>query len=176
MIILRTPLGEAPRAVDGAILLIAVAEPVVVPETVSPPPETEIAAQIEAPQVEAPSVDVQPDMAAASQACTLTEDVQAALRVSEAIPEAIQKIPATARSVANSLMLWDGTWARAAAIGGEAVLAPIQQVVKARILLAPAACRSVLITGPRLMLVPDGAGSVVLAFGSGVWNWNQVLG
>lgn len=166
------PPGLAGAAAERPALIVsAVADPALLPETVPAPVVAEIVATVAAPEI----TIAEPPQPGAVGDCALTADVEAALQQSAAIPAAVVRIPATARSVANSLLLWDGSWTSAAAIGGPAALVPIQQVVKARILAASAACRSLPITGPRLLVVPDGGGSIVLAFGSGQWRWDQLL-
>jgi hypothetical protein len=160
-----SPPGQALRVVEVA----AAPVPVVVPPAPPVPVDAAVAVQVEAPVVEtAPEIDL---VGAGPSDCALTDAIQAALRTDSATAQALGKVPPASRSVANAVMIWDGRWAT----GATSALAPIQRIVVASIRAAPAACQAAAITGPRLIMVPDGSGSAVLAFGSGVWSWAQLL-
>ena len=144
----------------------AVAAPVVaVPTSVELP----VSVQVEAPLVEA--LATAPAVGPARGDCALIDDIQAALRSDSATAVALSGMPAASRSVANAVMIWDGRWAD----GSAAALGAIQRIVVASIRASPPECQVAAITGPRLIMVQDGAGSAVLAFGSGVWSWAQLL-
>ena len=183
VLLLRAPPAPSRPLLAPAMTVTTVLDVGVTAET-GPPPETRDIVIA----VAAPDFAVAPDLlpvslaaapGSANAGCELAADVQAALRQSPAVAAAVMHIPVTARSVSNALLLWDGQWAKPAALGGAAALKPIQTVVQASIRAAPADCQREIITGPRLMLAPDvgapAAGAVVLAFGSGNWRWDQLL-
>ena len=183
VLVLRAPAAALSPPLALAMAVTAVPDPGVIAQAAPPPETRDIVIAIAAPDFVVTS-DLQPvSLAAAPGAgdarCELAADVQSALRQSPAVAAAVTQIPVTARSVSNALLLWDGQWAKPAAVGGAAALKPIQIVVQASIRAAPAACQRETITGPRLMLAPDvgapAAGAVVLAFGSGNWRWDQLL-
>ena len=165
------PVAAAPAPPVAALSLIAVAAPAVAPPPALPPI---VESAITTP-VAAPEFAVEPVAAPESAGCELAGDIETALRQNLGVPLAVGLIPATARSVANSLILWNGQWISAGAVGGDAALLPIQRIVRDRISNAPAGCQAATIVGPRLLMVPEGNGMIVLAFGSGVWSWSQLL-
>ena len=164
------PVAAAPAPPVAALTLIAVAAPAVAPPTLPPIVEPVILTPVAAPEFA-----VEPVAATETAGCELASDIETALRQNLRVPVAVSLIPAKARSVANSLILWNGHWISAEAVGGDAALLPIQRIVRDRISNAPAGCRAATIVGPRLLMVPDGSGMIVLAFGSGVWSWSQLL-
>ena len=142
--------------------VVAVAPPPIMtePSPVVAPPEFLVAAD---------------DTAVATEPCELADNVQNALRQDRNISVALARIPLQARSVSNSVLLWDGAWALSASVGGEAAIGPIRASVAAQVRAAPAACRTEMHVGPRLVVLPDERGEIVLAFGSGQWNWEKLL-
>ncbi len=114
-------------------------------------------------------------MAPGGAGCVLTENVQANLRADSSVRQALALIPASARSVSNALLLWDGQWIDASAVGGPAALDPIRVAVAATVRAASADCRKAAVTGPRLLFVDTGSQTQILAFGSGQWTWDQLI-
>ena len=182
MLVLYAPAAPS-RPLAPAMAVTAVPDAGVIAQAAPPPETRDIRISVAAPDFavapELQQVSLAAAPGAAKAGCELAADVQAALRQSPAVAAAVMHIPVTARSVSNALLLWDGQWAKSAALGGAAALKPIQIVVQASIRAAPAACQRETITGPRLMLASDvgapAAGGVVLAFGSGNWRWDQLL-
>ncbi len=106
--------------------------------------------------------------------CALTETIRTALVDDAALRPALAFIPLSARTVANALMIWDSKWSTLPPRQGGVGLTRIRRIVIASVRAAPVACQSEPLTGPRLIIVPDGTGMIVLAFGSGNWAWSQV--
>jgi len=169
--ILQAPAGIARPAPIAVMIASAVPAPRIIPDAAPPPPMTEITASVEAPAIETETAG---DTSLAGP-CELAADVQMALQTGADVSAAVARIPAAARSVSNSLLLWDGEWAAPASLGGAAALGPIRAIVQGRVRAASAACRQAPMTGPRLMVVPEATGAVVLAFGSGQWRWEELL-
>ena len=117
-----------------------------------------------------------PDATIGRDGCELTDSIRAALVASPATPGALAAIPGSARTVANAVMLWDGRWLALPLKAGGNGLNQLRDIVIASIRAAPADCRAAAVSGPRLIFVPDGATTVVLAFGSGTWAWAELLG
>lgn len=171
LLLLQPPLHKSAPAAIPVLTVIALPEPPVLAEAVPPPITTEIVAE-----AAMPDFTISADLpVVGSSPCAIADDIQTALAESPAVASAVDRIPATARSVSNALLLWDGGWAMAGTIGGPMALDPIRAVVQAQIRAAPAVCQQEDITGPRLMLVQRAAGAVVLAIGSGIWRWEQLL-
>jgi hypothetical protein len=171
LLLLRVSAEAARPVVVPTIIMVAIPEPQITAESAAPAIAIESVAHFEAPLFEIDPIS----QTIAAGPCGLTDDVQIALQQDQSVGIAISQIPATARSVSNALLVWDGRWAMPGSIGGDAALRPIQSLVQARIRAAPAACQEEAITGPRLMVVSQDSGVVVLAFGSGVWRWDQLL-
>lgn len=158
---------SAPRAAEAtAMASVQIpAPPVAVP--VAAPPVTEVAF---ATDISAPPVDIAVT-AAGTDDCAMIESLTAALRDDPRTPAALAAVPASARTVANALMLWDGHWIASAAPGA---VERLRGIIVARVRATSSACQAVPVTGPRLVIVPDAGGTIVLAFGSGNWSWAEV--
>ncbi len=157
----------------AAAVLTTYAIPAIVAPVIDPPlVELAVATEIEAPKVETATEEA-PSGAAG---CNITDNIRAALVASPLTRGALAEIPADARTVANAVMLWDGRWVALPPQAGGTGLAQLRKIVVSGILAVPADCRATAIGGPRLIFVPDGASTVVLAFGSGTWAWSELLG
>lgn len=105
-------------------------------------------------------------------ACNLAQDLAEAFAQSPEVQKGIAAIPASGRSVANAVMLWDGHWAEGTQSGGTALLRAL--LVKAVVSSRPE-CLLATNQGPVLFLIPDRQTTVVLAVGSGQWRWVDIL-
>lgn len=170
------PLAPAQPQAALVVSEIAAAAPPSLPVEVTLFP---VSAAVEAPELtETDPAAVPGSLAGLAQAgagCDLGDAVQTRLRSRPEVAAALQRMPRAARSVADAVMLWDGHWIDASAVGGSAALDPIRAAVAAAIRAAPADCRDAKVTGPRLLIVPGALGNQVLAFGSGQWSWAQLL-
>ena len=112
--------------------------------------------------------------AAAGQVCDLGQWLQRALQADAHVQEALTQIPKPARSVANAMMLWDGSWTAPPiqALEGNAAL---RSAMTAGIGAAPQACLSEKMRGPVLIMLNDGTGATLLVVGSGEWRWQDLL-
>ena len=106
--------------------------------------------------------------------CRIAEDITAALQSDATVGAALAMVPPSARSVGNAVMLWEGSWADAAQFGGARVIDPIRRTIVTAIRAAPPVCAASMLTGPRIIVVSNGAATLVLAFGSGSWSWTQL--
>lgn len=107
--------------------------------------------------------------------CDLTPALQAALQNDVRVRDELAQIPRQARSVANAVQLWDGAWIDANAIGGAAIADPLRAAIVAIVSQAPAVCHDQAVLGPRLFAVVDPRGTIVVALGSGLWKWSDLL-
>lgn len=156
--------------------LVEVAAPLSQPATAPPMTEDDIVVDVEVPSYDVVETAAAPSVAAAGPAdCDLTENVASGLRASAAVHAALDSIPHRSRSVANAVMIWNGAWADAGALGGPAQLAAIRDAVVASIRAAPAECREAAVAGPRLLFVASSGSTAILALGSGSWSWDQLL-
>lgn len=122
----------------------------------------------------APAAAASPRALAAGESCQLTQWIQAELQADPAVTTALASIPRGARSVANAIMLWDGAWIETRSITATQI-DPIRQAVVMGVRNAPRACVDEEMRGPLLMAVNDPHGATMLAVGSGVWKWSQLL-
>ena len=106
--------------------------------------------------------------------CAMLEHLQLRLRSDVNALSALHRVPGSARSVANAVQLWDGDWASAASLGGPDVFEPIRDAVVQTVRAAPEGCQTQQVHGPRLIAVPDGAGSIIVSLGSGTWAWKDL--
>ncbi len=117
----------------------------------------------------------QADSQAAGGACDLTGPVQAALQSSEGVTTNLPRIPRGGRSVANAIMVWNTDWVAADAKLDATALATIRDVVAGTIAAASPACRLQPQGGPRLIVLSGVRENTVLAMGSGMWRWQDLL-
>ncbi|MGA9659449.1 MAG: hypothetical protein WBQ60_10165, partial [Asticcacaulis sp.] len=104
--------------------------------------------------------------------CHLTQSLAQIFAQSPEIKQALTDLPASERSVANAVMLWDGGWSPESRTGGRGLLRAL--LIKA-IADARDDCLSQINRGPVLFMVPDTQATVVVAVGSGLWRWGDVL-
>ena len=102
--------------------------------------------------------------------------VKTALATDPLAQRALIALPATDRSVANALQLWDGDWTSQSTNELSDQLAPVRALVVNIIETAPAACRNAQIIGPRFIIVPVQNGAdMVIVIGSGPWRWRDLI-
>ena len=107
--------------------------------------------------------------------CDIADALQQRFMADLTARDEIGHISPAARSVANAVMLWHGAWAAPDALGGAAILDRIKRRVIDGLRSVPAECLPVEIAGPRFILVGDASGTTTLVFGSGRWQWAQLL-
>jgi hypothetical protein len=106
--------------------------------------------------------------------CSPLTAIEAALKAEPAVRSAIMTVPATTRSVADAIVVWNSDWAPVAATS-DAPLGIVYDVVKNTLDMVPLQCLDEPIVGPRLILIDTINGTNVLAFGSGVWRWSDLV-
>ena len=113
--------------------------------------------------------------AASGKPCEIATTLQSLLQTDPAVREALTRIPRDKRSVAGAVMLWKRTWVSADAVGGVTAMEPIQSAIVQAVGAAEPNCRDETVLGPRLFIVGDTRGAIVLALGSGQWRWSDLL-
>ena len=106
------------------------------------------------------------------QACDLTPAVVRDFAQNPVVRQGVAELPAAEKSVANAVQMWDGTWPAETRTGGQALL---RALLVREITAARPDCLRRPNTGPVFFMVPDGAATVVVAVGSGQWNWGQLI-
>jgi hypothetical protein len=106
--------------------------------------------------------------------CRLEAAVGKTLQADERTRSALQRLPRSARSVANAVMLWDGAWVPDGPATAGA-LAALRESISAELAAAEASCRAEVLAGPVFIPVETGGETVVLTLGSGVWRWGQLI-
>lgn len=170
MFAVSTARDSRPAATVMAIEATAVASPIL------PDVEPALVEFAVPPEVAAPSFESASALSATGSGdCVIADQIRASLLESPMTQVALAAIPPESRTVANAIMLWDGRWTSLP--GRTSVDGPtlLREIIVASIRAAPAGCQVAPNRGPRLIIVPDGAGSVVLAFGSGTWQWSELL-
>lgn len=156
-----------------AAALVTHAVPATV-ERVVDPPMTEL---VVATEIEAPKVQIATEGALdGAGSCNVADTIRAVLVADSLTQGALAAIPQSARTVANAVMLWDGHWVSRPLRAGGTGLDKLRAIIVDGIRTVPADCRTAAVGGPRLIVIPDGATTVVLAFGSGNWSWSELLG
>lgn len=157
---------KPPKAPQPEPVAPTVPQPVIVPPPVIPlpSPNETVVAMLE-----------QTDAAASGGACDLTDPVQAALQQSEVVAASLPQIPQARRSVANAIMVWNEQWVALHETLDPAAMAAIRDTVAGTVAAASPECRLQPQSGPRLILLPGVSDTTVLAVGSGVWRWQDLL-
>ncbi|WP_168075514.1 hypothetical protein [Caulobacter sp. SSI4214] len=189
--LLHAPAPPPSPSDAGPILVTLVSEPRAAtaastapkrPKPSRPPPSAETAAPPQPPppeaQPEAASASA-PELAMSGQGwivdvnapCDVLGGVQQRLQDDPAALDALQALPVDNRSVANAVMLWDGTWRQD---GPARPIAALRAALQRALTGAPPACLAADNIGPRLIMLRDGRGTTLLAVGSGAWTWAQL--
>lgn len=151
---------------------LAVAEPLFVSRTM--PEETPVFETVSEAALTVPSPLSSPRALAEGETCQLTLWVQNALSNDLSVRAALSAIPRESRSIANAIMLWNGGWVETRSVTA-AQSRPIREAIVQGVAGAPLACRDETLHGPLLIAVPDRFGTTLLAVGSGVWKWSDLL-
>ena len=161
------PLKQAPpKAPQPKLVKPTPPQPVIVPPPVVelPTPNDTVVAMLEQ------AADV-----ATGGACDLTAPVQAALQSNEDVRASLPRIPRDQRSVANAIMVWKAAWLAEDQKLDATAVAMIRDVVAGTVAVASPECRLQPQAGPRLLMLSGPGDTVVLAVGSGVWRWQDLL-
>ncbi len=186
LLALWTQVSRVPPVAVPAMALIAFREPsppvtaVVDPvppqliEVTSPP----VANILPDEPVQPPVFDaIAPPAATAAMAgdCAPEAALEAALSTDFNVQSALVNVPASNRSVADAVIIWNATWAELAR-SRDAPLAHVREVVTDTLRGLSGDCLATPVTGPRLLLIIVPRGTMVLAFGSGTWRWGDISG
>jgi hypothetical protein len=104
--------------------------------------------------------------------CDLATALANDLRQAPAAQRALLAVPASARSVADAIMMWDGQWPGDTQAGGKALL---RALIEREIAAARSRCLDEINHGPHLFLVPASGTTVAIVVGSGEWRWRDLL-
>lgn len=180
LLALLSQVQHAQPVVVPAMALLAFPDPPAtrVPVAVPVPP---LVTEVEAPQAveviaDEPVPSPDSDLAAAlSGDCAPEAALQSALSAAPDVQLALARVPASNRSVADAVIIWNATWAELAR-RHDAPLASVRAVVTRTLRGLPDVCLAAPVTGPRLFLINVPSGTMVLAFGSGTWRWQDISG
>lgn len=104
--------------------------------------------------------------------CDIGASLALAIGSSPEMQNTLATMPREARSVANAVQVWDGSWIDPADARAEPAFAAVRLVILEAIEAAPEPCRNQPLTGPRFVVVPEGENSAtILVVGSGTWRW-----
>ena len=167
-----------------AMALLAFREPAPEPASavlhveIPPPALLEIVSSAPEPFVDVSETVATPTVApitaaAISGDCIPADALQSALSAAPEVRLALARVPVGDRSVADAVVIWNVDWS-ALASAKDAPLSSVREVVTRTLQSLPPACVSETVTGPRLLLIALPRGMMVLAFGSGVWRWQDV--
>lgn len=106
--------------------------------------------------------------------CPIAEDIAKGIVADPVALDAILHAPAEIRSVADAIVVWNLVWAPAAA-DLQSPLGSVRSNVMATLRSASEDCLSPIVSGPRLIAIPDGERTMILVFGSGDWSWQSLV-
>ena len=104
--------------------------------------------------------------------CDIGASLALAIGSNPEMQNTLATMPREARSVANAVQVWDGSWIDPADARAGPAYTAMRVVILEAIEAAPEPCRDQPLTGPRFVIVPDGQSSAtILVVGSGNWRW-----
>lgn len=143
----------------------------------APPPSLPSKRPPERRVIAAPSVSTMPEASvteASSSGCSTLEEVSKAIVADPAAVAAVVQAPTDTRSVADAIVIWNAGWSEPTeAVDGP--LEPVRRVVVQNLSGLDEQCLDEPIVGPRFIPVPQGDRTLFLVFGSGAWNWKQLV-
>ena len=104
--------------------------------------------------------------------CDLTSTVVHDFASSPVVRQGVEELPVSEKSVANAVQMWDGAWPVETQSGGKALL---RALLTREISASRPDCLQQVNQGPVFVFVPDGDATVVVAIGSGTWQWGQLV-
>ncbi len=114
--------------------------------------------------------------AGASGVCSTMGMVLDTLLLDPAALDAIRRAPPETRSVAEAIVIWNEGW-NPAALELAAPLGLVRVNIEKSLSAVDEGCLDEPVAGPRLLPIPDaaGTGTIFLVFGSGNWTWRALL-
>ncbi len=132
----------------------------------------------EAADLPAEAAAAAPSPRGTSDDCPVVEDVAKGILADPAALDAIIHAPPDTRSIADAIVIWNLAWAPATApatTDAQSPLGPVRTNVMATLVSLPQDCLSSIVSGPRLIAVPNGERTLILVFGSGDWSWKSLI-
>lgn len=147
-----------------------------------PEPEPDLTAEAFEPDAEAAKAVLERAAAANLESgsvleaqCAIPERLQQALTSDATVGAGLRLVPPQARSVANAILVWDGSWVDERGLGGPDAIGPLRSAIAAQVRSLPPKCRELDLAGPRFLVFPSGQGPTVVALGSGLWRWSDLI-
>ena len=150
-------------------------------------PRVAVRAPLPPPLIPMPSLSAAaPDIAGAAgvqgggSPCQLAADAALAIQHDPVAMAELAALPPGVRSEADAVMVWNGVWfdqapAAAVSVGAVAPKGRLHLAIEEIVAAAPAQCRDEAMVGPVFVPVPEGERSIMLAIGSGMWRWSDLL-
>lgn len=120
-----------------------------------------------------PAINQNADAGAGGSCSTLTA-VAAAINADPDAVTRIRSAPAQMRSVAGAIVIWNAGWPDGVRLP-EDPLQRVRNVIEGTLQGVDQACLDEIVTGPRLIAVPNGEYTIYAVLGSGTWSWAQLL-
>jgi len=104
--------------------------------------------------------------------CNLTPSLVSDFAQNPVVRQGVDELPPSDMSVANAIMMWDGSWPIETQSGGKALL---RAMLVRELSASRPDCLQQVNQGPVFFFVPEVHRTVIVAIGSGVWTWGQLL-
>lgn len=114
------------------------------------------------------------DNAVPAEGCSTLELIRKAIIENPAVMASVHNAPPETRSVADAVVIWNAGWVEAAR-SADAPLGPARAAVQQVGSSIDDNCLDEALTGPRLIPIPAGTGTMFLVLGSGRWTWREVM-
>lgn len=142
-----------------------------------PPPPPALPSEVpDVPKPPSPPSPTIPESADAGTggSCSTLSAVSAAINADPDAVIRIRSAPAQLRSVAGAIVIWNAGWPDGVR-SPEDPLQRIRTVIEDTLHQVDQACLDEVVTGPRLIAVPNGDYTIYAVLGSGTWSWAQML-
>lgn len=120
------------------------------------------------------SAELDPTRLGAAGGCATFDLVVKSLTAEPIVVAGVVSTPPERRSIAGAVVIWNAGWSDTAS-SPEEPLGPARVVIEQELRMVPDMCLDELVTGPRLVPIPEGDRTMFLAIGSGIWTWRQLL-
>ena len=183
MLLVRAPAD--PQRDDGALQLFDVSDKSGAPASAAAPAPREAAAPEPKPSpVVLPAPVLPPGGGALTGAATGPGALEGGCAIAATLGRAIESDPAAlatlaalppeARTSADAVLLWNGTWLQVPAPDGTDSIATLRSVVEQTYLTAAPECVESIVAGPQFIPVVMGDKTLMLVVGSGEWRWRDL--
>ena len=107
--------------------------------------------------------------------CAVAAMLGRAIETDPAALAALLALPPEARTTADAVLVWNGTWLPAPLADGTDSLNGIRQIIEQSFAASPPECVEATIAGPQFIPVAADNRTIMLVVGTGSWRWKDLV-